>query len=756
MMPAAVVCGMAGPATLPPPPPRPCGTSHRRRHRRAHGGRQQQHQAQALASGGGGGATAIQFRTTPSSSTPSSISSSGGGAGRGGEAKGEATSSAASFGALCVPGPGAHQQAQTEKMIRDFKTMPCGLEGNMSSHDHRCCPFYHSERDRRRPVRLEQGAGVVYCAEPCSDQFDDLRQCPRGDACLLCHSTAELLYHPDFFRKRLCHQAKRCPRGRFCAFAHSRQELLVPHFNEPDESQPTEDFIAYKFKTQWCPIGGPHDWENCVYAHTYRDWRRTPSLGYSSRPCPQWVQSVMSGMPEMTYADRCPRGMGCPLAHGAKEQLYHPQFYKTSPCSEGNCKRGSLCAFTHGGYDTRRPKPEEPIPLSVREPIIQAEMLLCQNQPTYWNPPRYHALEEPPRAGVGEKAAGGGLLVAVGEGSSAAGRGASSLLRSRRGSRQLRLAALSLSAAAASTADAGVAGPEGEAASDGSGVGGAWVSAEDTDAAVAAATALLGAGVGTGGEGLLAGGAQPSGTGAATMPPYVYQWVPLSESSSQLVPPPVGYDALCSPSVEPWGMPLGYAPVVWGASLPPCFLTLPNSAQLALEDVSPATAAGDQDGSCSPAVESAEGVTCPPCQPFRLWEQDISPVSALGDLPSLEDLLARQQNYYLRKGMRTPSSLGSPPLSVAPTEAPTPRGGVEGASPDEGSVYGSSDDAACREVPSDCWATQVLGGPGCFLDVSASTGPDGGIVEDELQEAPRPSSPCAATSPMKLKVPPSP
>merc|ERR1719310_2282852 len=54
-----------------------------------------------------------------------------------------------------------------------------------------------------------------------------------------------------------------------------------------------------------------------------------------------------------------------------------------------------------------------------------------------------------------------------------------------------------------------------------------------------------------------------------------------------------------------------------------------------------------------------------------------------------EEFLARQHNHYLRKGLRTPSSLGSPPLSAAPTEAPSPRP-IEGDS--NGSVYGSSDE----------------------------------------------------------------
>ena len=31
---------------------------------------------------------------------------------------------------------------------------------------------------------------------------------------------------------------------------------------------------------------------------------------------------------------RCPHGALCPYAHGSKEQLYHPSYYKTMPCSD--------------------------------------------------------------------------------------------------------------------------------------------------------------------------------------------------------------------------------------------------------------------------------------------------------------------------------------------------------------------------------------------------------------------------------------
>lgn len=301
----------------------------------------------------------------------------------------------------CLEEPGAegskadeHTNAQVEWMFQEFKTRPCCQEGCIGNR--RSCIFFHCSQDRRRPAYAKIGnATPLYVAEPCSEQFDDDRYCFRGDACPKAHSIAELLYHPDLFRKRLCHQSAKCPRGRFCAFAHSRNELLVPQFGEATESQPSLEFILYEFKTQWCPIGGPHDWESCVYAHTYRDWRRTPRLGYSSRPCQNWSQSVSSGAAKLAYADRCPRGFACSFAHGAKEQLYHPHFYKTNPCSDRRCHRRSLCAFTHHNFDVRSEVRPDFKSKQIPDSLKHADALLSVYQPSHGSPPKYHTFDDP-------------------------------------------------------------------------------------------------------------------------------------------------------------------------------------------------------------------------------------------------------------------------------------------------------------------------------------------------------------------------
>lgn len=106
----------------------------------------------------------------------------------------------------------------------------------------------------------------------------------------------------------------------------------------------------------WCPIGLPHDWSVCVYAHNYQDARRDPAIGYGSTQCPHWVRKSSEAR-DLEYNARCPRGVGCAYAHGAKERLYHPHVFRTSKCefSRPHCPRGPLCAFFHEEKQRRVP-----------------------------------------------------------------------------------------------------------------------------------------------------------------------------------------------------------------------------------------------------------------------------------------------------------------------------------------------------------------------------------------------------------------
>jgi len=151
-----------------------------------------------------------------------------------------------------------------------------------------------------------------------------------------------------------------CRRGTACAFAHSRDEVKTPLLRvEEEEHQAefmTEPFFTQSFKTLWCPIGAQHDWQSCVYAHTYQDARRRPDIGYGPQPCPYWSKKDTRA----AYSQRCPLGLRCPYSHGAKEQLYHPMYFRTTICRDmqQRCPRQNLCAFYHKRAERRAVGPD--------------------------------------------------------------------------------------------------------------------------------------------------------------------------------------------------------------------------------------------------------------------------------------------------------------------------------------------------------------------------------------------------------------
>lgn len=187
-------------------------------------------------------------------------------------------------------------------------------------------------------------------------------------------------YHPRHYKKRYCAwypDSAKCRRGDGCAFAHSRDEVRAPLLTaaeeEQDPSAMTEEFFMYKFKTRWCPIGIQHNWQTCVYAHNYQDARRDVSIGYGSAACPHWNRHETGA----EYWQRCPLGVHCPYAHGAKETLYHPEVFRTvvcrDRCDRSACPRQRFCAFFHGKHQVRRPATSgvdyrKPLPVENMDP----------------------------------------------------------------------------------------------------------------------------------------------------------------------------------------------------------------------------------------------------------------------------------------------------------------------------------------------------------------------------------------------------
>lgn len=175
-------------------------------------------------------------------------------------------------------------------------------------------------------------------------------------------TAAKSWYHPRHYKKRFCAwypDSTMCRRGDGCAFAHSREEVRAPLLSEAEEAQDpvamTDEFFMYKFKVYWCPIGVQHNWQNCVYAHNYQDSRRDVAIGYGSTACPHWNRHETGA----EYWQRCPAGVHCPYAHGAKETLYHPDVFRTAicrdRCDKSLCPRQRFCAFFHGKNQLRKP-----------------------------------------------------------------------------------------------------------------------------------------------------------------------------------------------------------------------------------------------------------------------------------------------------------------------------------------------------------------------------------------------------------------
>jgi len=226
--------------------------------------------------------------------------------------------------------------------IDTFKSKQCPY---MEAHSQKQCPYFHSASDRRR-------VPVFYSHDRCP--IAKHLNCPLGDLCSKSHNTIEQLYHPDKYKKKMCHDypnnITKCDYGEFCSFAHSESELKIELIHEYEMDQ---NFYMHYFKTESCPFNHEHNKSMCVYWHNWQDYRRkleTPYPQHSSTLCPNWNNNKFINK----YTEGCPRGFECQYSHGWKEHLYHSYFYKTTPCQDiGKCHQGPDCPYYHGEFDHR-------------------------------------------------------------------------------------------------------------------------------------------------------------------------------------------------------------------------------------------------------------------------------------------------------------------------------------------------------------------------------------------------------------------
>jgi hypothetical protein len=329
-------------------------------------------------------------------------------------------------GDLC---PFAHTREEISYHAAKYKTKLCN---DRDCRGQEVCCFAHGEEDLRNHALDCYSYWSVFGAigTPGPRQTSPAIDLTMGQGYGMSGQGATgALYHPKVYKHRFCASypnVSSCRRGDSCAFAHSRTEIRTALLAEDEENQRpaslSNEFFMYKFKTLWCPIGVQHDWQTCVYAHNYQDARRHPDIGYGPRPCPYWKRKETT----LEYSQRCPLGVRCPFSHGAKEQLYHPSYFKTVTCQDwpnSNCPRGKLCAFWHrraqqrsrssldDAFDYKLPIPEARLSDALQDDFLSPPFKLLNSlQDGEMNAyPELLAGQEQILDGIGPVMMGGGM-----------------------------------------------------------------------------------------------------------------------------------------------------------------------------------------------------------------------------------------------------------------------------------------------------------------------------------------------------------
>lgn len=308
-------------------------------------------------------------------------------------------------GAAC---PFAHTREEISYHAAKYKTKLCN---DRECRGQEVCCFAHGESELRTHALERYSYWSVFGGGPNGSPGGPQSMIPGNDPFAMsngrnaANGATGALYHPKVYKHRFCasypHVAS-CRRSDQCAFAHTRDEIRTPLLAHEEEDQLqthlTNDFFMYKFKTLWCPVGVQHDWQTCVYAHNYQDARRHPGINYGPRPCPYWKRKETN----LEYSQRCPLGVCCPYSHGAKEQLYHPAYFKTVTCQDwpnSNCPRGKLCAFWHKRTEQRSRPSADDDEFNYKLPIGD-DKLRDSLQPDFLSPPfkLLNSMQDDPQA----------------------------------------------------------------------------------------------------------------------------------------------------------------------------------------------------------------------------------------------------------------------------------------------------------------------------------------------------------------------
>lgn len=212
-----------------------------------------------------------------------------------------------------------------------YKIEPC--ENDSCDGNKKLCPYYHSKSDKRRSLKE-----IGYSPQMC--QFG--KNCLKKK-CNKAHNKYEINYHPNNYRRKYCKNIfnlQDCQYKLYCSKAHSTCDVKVELLNFMDFD---DDFFLFKFKTEFCPINWEHNYQKCVYAHSWEDFRRNIiKIPYSQNPCD-----------ENDNEDEMCANLGhCQYSHGWFESNYHPLNYKKSRCDHDTCDR-TFCPFLHPG-DSKR------------------------------------------------------------------------------------------------------------------------------------------------------------------------------------------------------------------------------------------------------------------------------------------------------------------------------------------------------------------------------------------------------------------